>query len=85
MPFFNFQHNKSMETLSCHSNHAKMTITIKTQTFNPPAEGCHRCNLGLNGPVASEEMSFESADVIRQTTTTDNCLFYKLPRSLRLW
>ena len=46
------------------------------QTFNPPAQGCHIWNMGLNGPMASEKMSFET--VARQTMT-DNCLSCKLP------
>ena len=37
-----------------------------------------KTSIGLNGPVASEEMLFESVDVILQTTT-DNCLSYELP------
>ena len=43
---------------------------------------CHRWNLGLNGPVASEEMSFESVD--RRLQKTENCLSNKLPRTLCL-
>ena len=96
MPFFNFPHYKSMGTLSCHSNQTKGQIFIKNTNFQSPSPwGCYRWNLGPIGPVASEEMLFKSVDGrrrrhttddIRQTpTTTDNCLSYKLPRSLRLW
>ena len=35
MPFFNFPHCKSIETLSCHSNQTKEPISIKTQTSIP--------------------------------------------------
>ena len=57
-----FQFYKSMETLSCHSIQTKEPIFMNpppphthTQIFNPPARGCHRYNLGLNVPVASEQ------------------------------
>ena len=69
---FNFPHYKSMETLSCHSNQTKEPIFIKKQTFNLPAQGCYRWNLDPTHPVASEEMSFESADARWQQTTYDD-------------
>ena len=47
----------------------------------PPAQGCHIQNVGLNGPMASGEMSFETVD---KQVTTSNFLSFKLPLSLQL-
>ena len=67
--------------LSYHSNQTNELIFIKkTQTFNPPAQGCYRWYWGPFGPVASEEMSFENVDARqcqtydRHTTDDDNQL-----------
>ena len=63
------------------------------QLFVPPIPGGYIWNLVTIGPVVSEEKSFEIVDGRRRTTdddgrrtTTDDgaCLYYKLPRSLRL-
>ena len=64
------------------------------QLFIPPIPGGYIWNLVTIGPVVSEEKSFEIVDGRRRTTddddgrrtTTDDgaCLYYKLPRSLRL-
>ena len=65
------------------------------QFFVPPIPGGYIWNLVTIGPVVSEEKSFEIVDGRRRTTdddddgrrtTTDDgaCLYYKLPRSLRL-
>ena len=35
MPFFNFPHYKSMETLTCHSNQTKEPISIKHKFQSP--------------------------------------------------
>ena len=48
--------------------YAAIATAVKIQTFNPLAQGCHRRNLGPTGPVASEEMSFESGDRRRRRT-----------------
>ena len=65
------------------------------QLFVPLIPGGYIWNLVTIGPVVSEEKSFEIVDGRRRTTdddddgrrtTTDDgaCLYYKLPRSLRL-
>ena len=59
------------------------------QLFFPKGPGGCIWNLVAIGPVVSEEKSFEIVDGRRTTCdgrTTDNgaCLYYKLPRSLRL-
>ena len=64
------------------------------QLFFPKGPGGCIWNLVAIGPVVSEEKSFEIVDGRRTTDdgrtddgrTTDNgaCLYYKLPRSLRL-
>ena len=55
------------------------------QFFVPPISEGYIWNLVTIGPVVSEEKSFEIVDGRRQTTTDDGaCLYYKLPRSLRL-
>ena len=55
------------------------------QLFVPPIPGGYIWNLVTIGPVVSEEKSFEIVDGRRRTTTDDGaCLYYKLPRSLRL-
>ena len=66
------------------------------QLFVPPIPGGYIWNLVTIGLVVSEEKSFEIVDGRRRTTddddddgrrtTTDDgaCLYYKLPRSLRL-
>ena len=63
------------------------------QLFVPPIPGGYIWNLVTIGTVVSEEKSFEIVDGRRRTTdddgrrtTTDDgaCLYYKLPRSLRL-
>ena len=63
------------------------------QLFVPPIPGGYIWNLVTIGPVVSEEKSFEIVDGRRRTTDDDGrrtmtddgaCLYYKLPRSLRL-
>ena len=57
------------------------------QFFVPPIPGGYIWNLVTIGPVVSvsEEKSFEIVDGRRRTTMDDGaCLYYKLPRSLRL-
>ena len=58
------------------------------QIFFPKGPGGCIWNLVAIGPVVSEEKSFEIVDGRRTTDgrTTDDgaCLYYKLPRSLRL-
>ena len=56
------------------------------QFFVPLIPGGYIWNLVTIGRVVSEEKSFEIVDGRRRTTTTDDgaCLYYKLPRSLRL-
>ena len=55
------------------------------QLFVPPIPGGYIWNLVTIGPVVSEEKSFEIVDGRRTTTDDDGaCLYYKLPRSLRL-
>ena len=55
------------------------------QLYVPPIPGGYIWNLVTIGPVVSEEKSFEIFDGRRRTTTDDGaCLYYKLPRSLRL-
>ena len=54
------------------------------QLFVPPIPGGYIWNLVTIGPVVSEEKSFEIVDGRRTTTDDGACLYYKLPRSLRL-
>ena len=55
------------------------------QLFVPPIPGGYIWNLVTIGLVVSEEKSFEIVDGRRRTTTDDGaCLYYKLPRGLRL-
>ena len=55
------------------------------QFFVPPVPGGYIWNLVTIGSVVSEEKSFEIVDGRRWTTDDDGaCLYYKLPRSLRL-
>ena len=54
------------------------------QLFVPPAPGGYIWNLVTIGPVVLEEKSFEIVDGRRTTTDDGACLYYKLPRSLRL-
>ena len=71
MPFFNFPHDKSMETLSCYSNQTKEPIFLKNTNFQSlqPKDATDK-NFGPIGLGASEEVVFESADVRRQQGTT---------------
>ena len=71
---FHFSQCKSMVTLSCHSNQSSYPIGIKTQLFVPLAYRYYMWNLVRIGFMASEERSFENADV----RTTDAWLYYKL-------
>ena len=52
------------------------------QLFFPKGPGGCIWNLVAIGPVVSEEKSFEIVD--GRTTDNGACLYYKLPRSLRL-
>ena len=52
------------------------------QIFFPKGTGGCIWNLVAIGPVVSEEKSFEIVD--GRTTDNGACLYYKLPRSLRL-
>ena len=55
------------------------------QLFVPSIPGGYIWNLVTIGPVVLEEKSFEIVDGRRRTTMDDGaCLYYKLPRSLRL-
>ena len=56
------------------------------QFFFPTGPGGCIWNLVTIGPVVSEKKSFEIVDVRTDGRTTDDgaCLYYKLPRSLRL-
>ena len=59
---FPLSHYKSMETISCHSNHSSYPIGTKTILFLPPTYRCYVWNMARIIFMASEEMLFENVD-----------------------